>query len=97
MNSFLKNPAVGRIGLHIGFWMGLWALLISGVLEPTWKELLTEMAIDAYLVLSFATVTYANNYGVMPRLLRLQRYVAYGAAVVGLVFAIAWLNDVLLG
>jgi sensor histidine kinase YesM len=97
MNSFVKNQAVRRIGLHIGFWIGLWTLPLAGQLESTWKELLNEMAVYAYVVLTYATVTYANNYGLVPRLLRRQRYVAYAAAVIGLILSIAWLNDVLLG
>lgn len=98
MNSLLQNFTARRIGLHLGFWLVMWGLLISDVLESTLnKEQFIKMAAYGYLVLSLAVTTYTNNYGLVPRLLRQRQYVLYVGAVVALVLAVSWLNDVLLG
>ena len=97
MNALLQNTRVRRVGLHLGFWLGLWGLLVFDVLESTLnKALLTKLLVYGYVVLTYLIVAYLNNYGLLPRLLRRQRYWAYFAALLVLVLAMAWLNDGLL-
>lgn len=93
----LQNPAVKRVVLHSGFWLGLWGLLCFNVLESSLnKTFLTKGAVYVWVVLTFAFTTYLNNYVLLPRLLRRQQYVAYFTALFGSVLAVSWLNDMLL-
>ena len=97
MKAWLQNQHTQRIVLHGGFWLSLWGLLCFNVLESTLnRALLTKAAVYAWVVLTCAVTAYLNNYGLLPLLLRRRRHVAYFGALLGLILAVACLNDLLL-
>ena len=92
------SPLTRRVLLHLAFWLALLGLLSFDVLEPDFRRTRPiKIAVSVWVVLTYAGSTYLNNYLLLPRLLRRRRYVAYCAALAGLILAVAWLNDIFLG
>ena len=90
-------PPTRRVLLHLGFWLVLLGLGVFNSLVPGPRQSrLIDIAASLWVLLSFAGSTYLHNYFLLPRLLRRRRYVAYFAALVGLILAVAWLNATLL-
>ncbi|HEX8656397.1 MAG TPA: hypothetical protein VF690_02615, partial [Hymenobacter sp.] len=86
-------PPTRRVLLHLGFWLVLLGLGVFNSLVPGPRQSrLIDIAASLWVLLSFAGSTYLHNYFLLPRLLRRRRYVAYFAALVGLILAVAWLN-----
>ncbi|MBD2767262.1 histidine kinase [Hymenobacter sp. BT664] len=91
------SPLARRVLLHLGFWLVLLGLGVFNSLVPgSGQSRPINIAASLWVLFAFAGSTYLHNYFLLPRLLRRRRYVAYFAAVVGLILGVAWLNATLL-